>query len=280
MGQDSEFIPVSKPHIWGKEKEYVSRAIEEGWISSKGRYIQEFEAVFADYLGVKHALAVSSGTTALHLAVDAIGIGEGDEVIVPDFVMIAPVFAVLYQGAVPVPVDADETWNIDPEKIEGKITSRTRAVMVVHTYGHPARIDSIKELATRHGLQVVEDGAEALGADIVGAKVGTFGDVACFSFYANKLITTGEGGMLVTDRTDLFEKAAAKRNMCFGRDVASQYRHEEIGYNYRLTNLQAGIGLAQIEHIDEALEQKICIGRLYDDLLSGVRGLTLPPQSS
>ena len=279
MNQPNDFIPVSKPYFWGDESRYVAEAIGEGWISSKGRFLNEFEAAFSSYLGVKHAVAVSSGTTALHLAVDVLGIGEGDEVIVPDFVMIAPVYALLYQKAIPVPVDADSSWNIDPAGIERKITPRTKAILVVHTYGLPADMEAIGKIAARFNLPVIEDCAEALGSEINGVKVGRFSDVACFSFYANKVITTGEGGMLVTNRDDLFDLATAKRNMCFGDGLENQYTHEHIGFSYRMTNLQAAVGLAQMSHIDEATERKIRIGEKYGELLAGVRGLTLPPES-
>jgi perosamine synthetase len=273
-------IPVSRPHIWGNEAAYVKLAIDEGWISSKGRYIDAFEKKFAETLGTRHAVSVTNGTAALHIALDILGIRSGDEVIVPAFCMASPIFAVLYCGATPVPVDADETWNLDPSLIEAAITSQTRAILIVHTYGHPARIDPIIEIARRHGLAIVEDTAEALGATVEGRLAGTFGDIACFSFYANKVITTGEGGMLVMNDSELYARAKAKRDLCFGTESESRFVHDEIGYNYRFTNMQAALGLAQMEHFAEAVDAKIEIGEAYNRALAGVPGLVLPPRSS
>lgn len=273
------FVPVCKPYFWGTEKLYIESALDEGWISSHGRFLDQFEEGFAKKLGVKFALAVTSGTSALHLALDAAGIGPGDEVIVPDFTMMAPVFAVLYRGATPVPIDADGTWNMDPDLIEEAITPRTRAIIVVHTYGHPARVDSVSRIARRRGLFLIEDAAEALGADLGGRQIGTFGDIACFSFYANKAITTGEGGMLVTSNAALYEVARWKRNMCFGQDVETLYTHREVGYNFRMTNIQAALGLAQLENLEGAISAKVSIARRYLIALASVPGLSLPPCS-
>lgn len=273
-------VPVCQPFFWGNEKTYVSAALDEGWISSKGRFLDQFESDFAHKLGVKFAVAVTSGTAALQLALDVLEIGSGDEVIVPDFTMMAPVFALIHERAIPVPIDADETWNMDPERIEEAITPRTKAVIVVHTYGHPARVDAIAEIARRHGLLVIEDAAEALGAELNGRKVGSFGDIACFSFYANKVVTTGEGGMLVTDNPKFFKLAKWKRNMCFGTDLETHFTHTSIGYNFRMTNLQAALGLARLEHLDGATSAKIGIADRYRMRLKEVRGLTLPPRSA
>src|SRR6185369_1273856 len=184
--------------MWGNEAVYVAEAINEGWISSRGRFVDAFERSFADALDTEFAIAVCNGTAALHLALSTLGITTGDEIIVPDFCMISPVLAVLYCGGIPVPVEVDETWNIDPKLIEAKITARTRAILVVHNYGHPGDMIAISELAHKHNLFLIEDVAEALGATVAGRKAGTFGDIACFSFYANKVITTGEGGMVIT----------------------------------------------------------------------------------
>ncbi|MGC2235705.1 MAG: DegT/DnrJ/EryC1/StrS family aminotransferase [Pyrinomonadaceae bacterium] len=274
-----DFIPVSRPFIWGNESAYVKNAIDEGWISSKGKYVTKFEQAFASFLGVPHAVAASNGTNALHLALSTLGIGQGDEVIVPDFSMISPTLAVLYCGATPVPVDADWTWNINPDLIEEKISHKTRAIIAVHTYGHPAYMPKLMEIARKHSVYVIEDAAEALGAKIEGRFAGSFGDIACFSFYANKTVTTGEGGMLVTSSEDFYKRACWKRDLCFGDDNESRFVHREIGFNYRLTSLQAAFGLAQLEHLDEAIAEKIEIGKKYSELLKDVKGLTLPPEA-
>lgn len=279
MSLDDEFIPVSRPFMWGKEGAYVQEAIGDGWISSRGKFVDSFERTFAETLGVRYAVGVCNGTAAVHLAVTALGIGQGDEVIVPDFCMISPVLALLYRGATPVPVDVDDTWNIDPNLIEEKITDKTKAILVVHNYGHPAEMRSICDIARRHGLFLIEDTAEALGATINGRMAGTFGDIACFSFYANKIITTGEGGMVVTQNLDLYERARWKRDLCFGADEETRFTHKEIGYNYRLTNMQAAVGVAQLEHFADAVRGKIEIAKRYNAALRGIKGLTLPPEA-
>jgi perosamine synthetase len=273
------FIPVSRPHFWGGEKAKVCEAIERGWISSRGGFLDEFESKFAERLGVAHAVSASSGTAAVHLALSALDLSASDEVIVPDFTMISPVLGVMACGAVPVPIDADVTWNMDPDRIERALTPRTRAIVVVHTYGHPARIDRIMEIAHRHDLRVIEDAAEALGARAFGRPIGSFGDLAIFSFYANKALTTGEGGMVVTHDARLCERLRAKRNLCFGSDEETRFVHSDIGFNYRMTNLQAAVGVVQLEHLDEAVAAKISIARQYDELLSDIPGITLPPDS-
>jgi perosamine synthetase len=275
----SSFVPVSRPHIWGEEKAKLCEAIDGGWIS-RGPFLDEFESHFAERIGVAHAVAASSGTAALHMSLSVLDLAEGDEVIVPDFTMISPVLAVLACRGVPVPVDADETWNIDPDGIEPVLTARTRAIIVVHTYGHPARIDRIMEIARRHGLRVIEDAAEALGATAFGRPIGSFGDLAIFSFYANKVLTTGEGGMVVTDDARLCERLRAKRNLCFGLDEESRFIHRDIGFNYRMTNLQAAIGIVQLEHLDEAVAAKIAVAQQYNALLAGIPGITLAPNSA
>jgi perosamine synthetase len=270
-------VPVSQPYIWGGEKAKIGEAIDSGWISSKGPFLDEFESRFADKIGTKYAVAVTSGTTAAHLALSVLELAEGDEVIVPDFTMISPVLAVLACGAIPVPVDADETWNIDPGGVERAITEKTRAIIVVHTYGHPAKVDRIIDIARRNKLYVVEDAAEALGACAFGRRVGSFGDLGIFSFYANKVITTGEGGMIVTDNPRLCELLRAKRNLCFGLEEENRFIHDQIGFNYRMTNLQAAMGVVQLQHLDKATEAKIAIGQEYNALLADVPGITTPP---
>jgi len=273
-------VPVSRPHIWGEEKGKLCEAVDGRWVSSRGPFLDEFEARFAEKIGVGYAVAASSGTAAVHLALNVLDLEKGDEVIVPDFTMISPVLAVLACGAVPVPVDADDTWNIDPTGIERAITEKTRAIVVVHTYGHPAKIDRILDIARRYNLRVVEDAAEALGARAFGRAVGSFGDLAIFSFYANKVLTTGEGGMVVTNDPRLCERLRAKRNLCFGSDEETRFIHDEIGFNYRMTNLQAAMGIVQLQHLDEAVEAKVAIAQEYNALLANVPGIVTPPDSA
>ena len=275
-----DFIPVSKPHFWGAEQAYVKEAVESGWISSNGHFIQRFEAEFADFLGVKHAVAVCNGTCALQLAIASLDIGNGDEVIVPDFSMMAPIFAVMHAGARPVPVDADETWNLDVDRVESQITDRTKAILAVHTYGHPANMTALIEMGDRRGIHVIEDAAEAHGATADGNVTGSMGVVGTFSFYANKIVTTGEGGMVVTNDDDIAEKLKAMRNMNFGDKVESRFEHKGTGFNFRMSNIHAAIGAAQMAHIHEAISERGRIGEEYCQALSSIEGLTLPPRSS
>ena len=274
------FVPVSRPYLWGEEKAKLCEAVDNRWVSSRGPFLDEFEKRFAKKIDKRNAVAVSSGTAAIHLALSVLDLQKHDEVIVPDFTMISPVLAVLACGAVPIPIDADETWNIDPDRIEGAITEKTRAIVVVHTYGHPAKIDRIVDIARRNNLRIIEDAAEALGARAFGRAVGSFGDLAIFSFYANKVLTTGEGGMVVTDDDCLSERLRARRNLCFGTNEETRFVHNEIGFNYRMTNLQAGIGIVQLQHLDEAVEAKIAIARQYNELLAGIPGIATPPNSA
>jgi len=268
-------IPVAEPYLDGNEKKYVLDCLDTNWISSSGKYITEFEDKFAKYCGCKFGVATTSGTTALHLAVASLGIGRGDEVIVPDFTNIASANAVAYTGATPVFVDIEpRTFNINPEKIEEAITKKTKAIMVVHMFGHPCDMDPINEIAKRHKLFVIEDAAEAHGAEYKHRKTGSLGDVACFSFYANKIITTGEGGMIVTNNEQVSERAKHLRNLAF--DKERRYIHSDIGFNYRLTNLQAALGLAQLENIEKHISMKRKIAEKYSKSLREVKGLTLP----
>jgi perosamine synthetase len=270
-------IPIAEPLLDGREKEYVLDCIEKNWISSKGDYVKKFEEGFGRYCGVKYGVATTSGTTALHLSLEALGIKRGDEVIMPSFTMAATVFAVLYTGAKPLFVDSElQTWNIDVDKIEKKITENTKAIMVVHTYGHPAEMDAINDIAADHDLYVIEDAAEAHGAEYKGRKTGSLGDVACFSFYANKIITTGEGGMIVTNNKEIAEKARMLGDMAFIKE--RRFLHPRLGFNYRLTNLQAAVGFAQLENIDQLIEIRRKNAKLYNSLLKDIKGLTLPPE--
>lgn len=272
-------IPVCEPLLAGKELEYVTDCIKTNWISSSGKYIPEFEKCFAEYCGCKHGISVCNGTAALHLALESLKIGKGDEVIVPAFTMMSSVFAIIYTGAKPVLVDSEpDTWNIDPGKIAEKVTKKTKAIMPVHIYGHPCDMDPIKEIAQDHDLYIIEDAAEAHGAEYKDKKTGGLSDIACFSFYANKIITTGEGGMVVTNDDVLAERAASLRNLAFSKE--RRFQHVDIGYNYRMTNIQAAIGLAQFERIEELIEKRRKNAKLYNSLLKDVAGLTLPVEKS
>ena len=276
----NDFIPVCEPLLIGNEKKYLMDAIETGWISSAGKYIPAFEEKFAAYCGARFGIAVCNGTSALHLALTALGIGQNDEVIVPDFTMIASAVAVCYTGAKPVFVDAEpHTWNIDPEKIEQKITNRTRAIMPVHIYGHPCDMEQICEIAKKYDLKIVEDAAEAHGAEYKGKKAGSFGDVSAFSFFANKNITTGEGGMVVTSSKELSDKCKYFKNLCFPLHGKRSYIHKDIGFNYRMSNLHAAIGLAQVEKADEYRAMRIRNAHLYHEYLHDVPGITLQPEA-
>ena len=268
-------IPVCEPFIGDREMEYVTDCIRTNWISSQGKYVKEFEERFAEYCGCKYGVSTTSGTTALHLAVASLGIGRGDEVIIPTFTMIATAFAVAYTGATPVLVDAEpETWNIDTAKVEERITEKTKAILPVHIYGHPCDMDLIMEVAKRHNLFVIEDAAEAHGAEYEGKKAGGIGDIGCFSFFANKMITTGEGGMVVTDDEKLSEKARDLKNLAYSRD--KRFLHTELGFNYRMTNIQAAIGLAQLEKINQLIEMRRRNAHLYNSILKDVDGIGLP----
>jgi len=272
-------IPVCVPYLSGNEVKYVTDAIETGWISSVGKYVEKLEEEFAKWCGVKHALSATSGTTALHLALLSLGIGPGDEVIVPNFTMFASASSVCHAGAVPVFVDAErETWNIDTEKIEEKITPKTKAIMAVHIYGHPCNMGRILEIAQKHNLMVIEDAAESHGAEINGKKCGTFGDVAAFSFYGNKILTSGEGGMIITNDDEVANKVKYYRNHARPLDGSSQFTHGDIGFNYRLNNLSAAVGLAQVEKADELVGLRIKNNNLYRKYLEGVKGIYFQPE--
>jgi len=273
----NNFIPVCEPTLNGNELKYVTEAVQSGWISSAGKFIKQFEEKFSDYCNTNYGISCSSGTKALHLAIETLGIGKGDEVIIPTFTMIACCNAVIYSGAKPVLVDSElDTWNLDIEKIEEKITSRTKAIMVVHTYGHPVDMDKIKKIADQHNLYIIEDAAEAHGAEYKGRKAGSLSDIACFSFFGNKILTTGEGGMVITNNEKWAERARSLRNHFFGQP---RFLHQELGYNYRLTNLQAALGLAQLEKIEDYVQARRQNAYTYNQLLQGLP-LTLPPEKA
>ncbi len=272
-------IPVTDVSLGGNELAYVTDCIKTGWVSSLGKYVREFEERFSQYCGAKYGIATSNGTTALHLGLAVLGIGPGDEVIVPTLTFIATANAVTYTGARPVFVDSEpQTWNMDPARIEEKITGCTKAIIPVHLYGHPADMDPILEIAKRHHLYVIEDAAEAHGALYKGRRAGSLGDMSCFSFYGNKIITTGEGGMVLTDNAEWAERARSLRD--HGMSKEKRYWHPEIGFNYRLTNLQAALGVAQLERIEEIIAAKRRNAALYNGLLRSVPGISLPPEAS
>lgn len=270
-------VPLTQPTLTGNELAYVTDCIQTNWISSQGEYVVKFEQNFAQFHGVRHAVTTSNGTTALHLALLAVGVGPGDEVIVPDLTFAASANAVFHCGARPVLADVTgDYWNLDPDRIEAAITPRTKAIMPVHLYGHPCDMDPIMEIAKKHGLKVVEDAAEALGATYKGRLAGTIGDAGCFSFFSNKVVTTGEGGMIVTNDPGIAATVRLLRD--HGMEKGRRYWHEVIGYNYRLTNLQAALGLAQMERVGVFLERRKILAREYARHLADVPGIELPPQ--
>ncbi len=255
-------IPVYQPSLSGNEKKYVNECLDSTWISSKGKFVIEFEESFAKYVGVKHATTVSNGTVAIHLALLALGIGEGDEVIVPTLTYISSVNTIVYTGASPVFVDSlQETWQIDPDDVIKKITPRTKAVMAVHLYGHPCDMDALVKICKEHNLFLIEDCAEAIGTMYKGNHVGTFGDISTFSFFGNKTITTGEGGMVITNDETLHDRSVHFKGQ--GLAKHRQYWHDVIGYNYRMTNICAAIGLAQLEQVENVLIEKKRVADTY-----------------
>lgn len=262
-------IPVYQPDLSGNEKKYVNECLDTTWISSKGRFVAEFEKQFARYLGIEHAISVCNGTIALHLALLALGIKPGDEIIVPTFTYIASVNTIAYTGASPVFVDSNsKTWQIEVNDIERHITDKTKAIMVVHLYGQACEMDKIRAIADKYRLYIVEDCAEAFGTKYDDRYVGTFGDIAAFSFFGNKTITCGEGGMVVTHSDSLAERAMLLKNQ--GISATKQYWHDVIGYNYRMTNIAAAIGLAQLEKANEFITKKRRIARWYSEKLKNL----------
>lgn len=268
-------IPVNEPLLDGNEKKYLNECIETGWISSEGPFVKRFEEGFAAVVQRKHAIAVANGSMALDAAVAALGLEAGAEVIMPSFTIISCAAAIVRAGLVPVAVDADAaTFNIDVSRIEAALTPRTRAIMVVHIYGLPCDMDPILDIARRHNLKIIEDAAEMHGQTYRGKPCGSFGDISVFSFYPNKHITTGEGGMIVTDSDALATRSRDLRNLCF--IPPRRFVHEELGYNMRMTNLQAALGVAQLERLSVFIERKRTMGRLYNELLQGMPDVELP----
>ena len=274
-----DFIPVNEPLLNGNEKKYLCECIDTGWISSEGPFVKEFEQKMSDTVDRKYGIAVSNGTAALIVAVQALGMKKGDEVIMPSITIISCAMAVMKVGAVPVLVDSDlYTWNINTNEIEAKITPKTKAIMIVHLYGLPVEVDKILAIAKKYNLKVIEDAAEMHGQTYKGKPCGSFGDISTFSFYSNKHITTGEGGMVVTDDAEIAERCRTLRNLCFKKDI--RYVHDETSENYRFTNLQAAVGLAQLESLDEFVEKKRQMGRYYTEKLRDIEGLILPVEKT
>lgn len=271
-----DFIHVNEPLLNGNEKKYLNECIDTGWISSEGAFVQKFENEFSKRVKRKFGIAVCNGSVALDVAVAALGIGVGDEVILPTFTIISSAAAIVRAGADMVVIDCDPlTWNMDVAQIEKKITSRTKAIMVVHIYGLPVDMDPVLALAKRKELKVIEDAAEMIGQNYKGRPCGSFGEISTFSFYPNKHITTGEGGIIVTDNEKLAEKCRSLRNMCFQKG-SRRFVHEELGWNFRMTNLQAALGMAQLEKLDEHIYKKRRMGHRYSDLLKEISYLQLP----
>lgn len=268
-------LPVMEPELSGNELNYIMECIKTNWVSSQGPFINRFEQDFGRHVGVPHALAVCNGTAALHLALAALGVGPGDEVIVPDLTFAASINAVLYVGATPVLVDVTrDTWTLDPEAVARALTPRTKALLPVHLYGQPCEMDALMALAKRRGVLVIEDAAEALGAQYRGRSVGEFGEAAAFSFFGNKLITTGEGGMVTFQDRKVANRARMLRD--HGMDPNRRYWHEEVGYNYRMTNLQAAVGVAQLERVGTFLSRKLELAARYSKALSAWEEFILP----
>jgi perosamine synthetase len=275
---EKRVIPVSEPLIGSNVLPLVRECIETGWISSEGRFIREFEAKWAEYCGVSHGVAVANGTCALQIAMKALGLEPGSEVIMPSFTIISCAIAIIEAGCVPVLVDAEpETWNMALDQIEAKITPRTRALMPVHMFGHPVDMRRLMEIASHHNLRVIEDAAEAHGAEVGNRRTGGIGDMGCFSFFANKIVTTGEGGMVVTDDAGYAQRLRSLRNLGFRSE--RRFFHTEIGYNYRMTNIQAAMGVAQIDCIDQHIGHKRWMADSYGRRLEGLP-ISLPLERS
>ncbi len=272
-------IPVNTPSLNGNEKKYLIECIESGWISSEGPFVTEFEKKFSHYIGRRTGIAVANGSAALDIAVRSVGITSGDEVLMPTFTIISPAASIVACGAKPILVDSDPvTWNMNVVDLEKKITNKTKAIVVVHIYGLPVDMDPVLELARKYKLKVIEDAAEMHGQTYKGKKCGTFGDASVFSFYPNKHITTGEGGMILADDEAIEEKCRYYRNLCF--EPKRRFVHKELGWNYRITNLQAALGLAQLEQLEIFIKRKREIGRLYASLLKDLPGMQQPLSST
>jgi perosamine synthetase len=272
-------IPVNEPLLIGREKDLLCECIDTGWISSEGPFVRRFEEQFASRVGRKYGIAVCNGSVALDVAVKALGIGAGDEVIFPTFTIISCAAAVVRAGAIPIVVDCDpQTWNMDVSQVRNKITRRTKAIMIVHIYGLPVDVDPVINLANRYGLSIIEDAAEAHGLKYKNKPCGSFGDISTFSFYPNKLVTTGEGGMILTDNEVLAGRCQALRNLCF--EAKQRFVHEDLGWNFRMSNVQAALGVAQLEKLDDFLTRKKRMGERYTASLSGLRQIQIPVEKT
>ena len=275
VSKGESMIPVNEPVLGKSEKALLAECIDSGWISSEGPFVARFEEEMAGQVGRRYGIAVCNGSAALDVSVVALGIGRGDEVIMPAFTIISCAASVIRAGATPVLVDCDPiTWNMDVRQIESKITARTRAIMAVHIYGLPVDMDPVMALAERYGLLIIEDSAEMIGQTYKGRPCSSFGDISALSFYPNKHVTTGEGGMVLTDDANLYAKCRRYRNLCFQKE--NRFVHEELGWNYRMTNMQAAVGIAQLERIDETVAAKRRMGNRYTELLAGLETLELP----
>tara|TARA_Y100000741_G_scaffold55282_1_gene38181 strand:+ start:418 stop:1554 length:1137 start_codon:yes stop_codon:yes gene_type:complete len=274
-----KFYPVSKPFISKRDIKKVNKILKDGWISSDGPEVKEFESKFAKYVGRKYSISVSSGTAALEVAVKALGIEKNDEILIPNFTIISNALAVLRQNAKPVLLDCNiHNWNIKIEDIEKKITKKTKAIIVTHIYSFPNEMDKIIKICKKHKIFIIEDAAEVLGLNYKNKKCGSFGDISTFSFYANKHITTGEGGMIVVNNIDLYKKCQSLKNLSFGK--INRFNHDDLGWNYRMTNIQAAIGLSQLENIKKMIKKKIEIGKLYyKNLKNNEKIQILPPHN-
>ena len=270
-----KFIPVNEPVIKEREKQLLLDCLNSGWVSSEGPFVNEFEEKFSNKVNRKYGIACSSGTAALDIAIKALEIGPGDEVIIPSFTIISCASAVFKSGAKIILLDCDkDSWLMQPDQLEKLITAKTKAIMVVHIYGLPVNLDPIIEIAKKNRIFIIEDSAEQIGGLYKGKPCGSFGDISTFSFYPNKNVTTGEGGMVVTNNINLAERAKSLRNLCFQPE--KRFVHNEIGWNYRMTNLQAALGLAQLERLDESVEKKISIGKAYYERLKDIDLIQLP----
>lgn len=276
-------IPVNEPLFGGNEKKYLNECIDTGWISSEGPFVKKFEEMFSNYLDCSYGIAICNGTAAIEVALHALGVTKGDEVILPSFTIISCANAILNLGAKPVLVDIEpKTWTMDPSQIEAKITSKTKVIMVVHIYGHPVNMDPVLEIAKNKNIKILEDAAEVHGAEYYSKKsgawkkCGSMGDAAATSFYANKIITTGEGGMVVTNNPEVSERAKNYRNLYFGS--SERFCHDNFGYNFRMTNLQAAVGVAQLEQIEKFISIKRKFGEYYREKIASIDGIIYSSQ--
>ena len=277
---DKQFIPVNTPLFSGNEEKFLVECIRTGWISSEGPYIKRFEEKFANYIGRKEGIAVANGSGALDIAIQALNIGKGDEVIVPTFTIISPVQSIVRAGATPVLVDNEQyTWNMDVTQVETKITTKTKAILIVHIYGLPVDMDPILELCEKYKLLLIEDAAEMHGQTYNKKMCGSFGDISTFSFYPNKHITTGEGGMIMVDKSELAERCRRLRNLAF-ENKGRRFIHQEMGWNYRMTNMQAAVGLAQLEKIESHIVKKRWLGKIYNECFKDLQNFQLPLSST